>query len=132
MGLKLGYCIDDGHKHTGITVICTLSGHKLWVLEISTAPQSALGIPNVKLIANIHGNEAAGREVLLHLIQVLTLLCILCTVCIKRKNIAEIMFVCLPTIFNSRMARWILIISDMNTTPLEAIQRSCFMISYSQ
>lgn len=47
----------------------TLRRHKLWVLEMSTAPQSALGIPSVKLIANIHGNEAAGREVLLHLIQ---------------------------------------------------------------
>jgi succinylglutamate desuccinylase len=54
-----------------ITRICYFSGHKLWVLEISTAPQSSLGVPNVKLIANIHGNEAAGREVLLHLIQVL-------------------------------------------------------------
>jgi hypothetical protein len=132
MGLKLGYCIDDGHKHNGITVICTISGHKLWVLEMSTASQSTLGIPSVKLIANIHGNEAAGREVLLHLIQVLILLCILRTVCIKRKNIAQITFVCSPTIFNSRMARWILIISDTNITPLEAIQRFCFLISYSQ
>jgi hypothetical protein len=42
------------------------------VLEISTASKSRLGIPSVKLIANIHGNEAAGREVLLHLIQVLS------------------------------------------------------------
>lgn len=71
-------------------LICTISGHKLWVLEMSTAPDSTLGIPSVKLIANIHGNEAAGREVLLHLIQVLTLLCILCMVCIKGENIAQI------------------------------------------
>jgi succinylglutamate desuccinylase len=46
---------------------------------MSTASKSDLGIPNVKLIANIHGNEAAGREVLLHLIQVCTFLFILCT-----------------------------------------------------
>jgi hypothetical protein len=131
MGLKLGYCIDDGHIHNGITVIYSPLGHKLWVLEISTAPQSSLGIPSVKLIANIHGNEAAGREVLLHLIQVLTFLCILCTVCIKRMHILEILSVCPPTTFNPRMARWILI-SYTNITPLEAIPRSCFFISYSQ
>ncbi|XP_021916011.1 carboxypeptidase D-like isoform X3 [Zootermopsis nevadensis] len=47
----------------------TLRKHKLWVLELSTAPKSSFGIPSVKLIANIHGNEAAGREILLHLIQ---------------------------------------------------------------
>jgi hypothetical protein len=52
---------------------CSLSERKLWVLEISTASKSGLGIPSVKLIANIHGNEAAGREILLHLIQVLSL-----------------------------------------------------------
>jgi succinylglutamate desuccinylase len=52
---------------------CSLSERKLWVLEISTASKSSLGIPSVKLIANIHGNEAAGREILLHLIQVLSL-----------------------------------------------------------
>jgi succinylglutamate desuccinylase len=43
------------------------------VLEISNASKSSLGIPSVKLIANIHGNEAAGREILLHLIQVTSL-----------------------------------------------------------
>jgi len=47
----------------------TLCKRKLWVLEISTASKSSLGIPSVKLIANIHGNEAAGREILLHLIE---------------------------------------------------------------
>jgi carboxypeptidase Z len=54
--------------------MCSPLGRKLWVLEISTAPQTSLGIPSVKLIANIHGNEAAGREILLHLIQVLSFL----------------------------------------------------------
>ncbi|XP_069669160.1 carboxypeptidase D-like isoform X2 [Periplaneta americana] len=47
----------------------SLLKRKLWVLEISTAPMDKLGVPNVKLIANIHGNEAAGREILLQLIQ---------------------------------------------------------------
>ncbi|KAJ9597776.1 hypothetical protein L9F63_011384 [Diploptera punctata] len=46
-----------------------ISGIKLWVLELSTAPADKLGVPSVKLIGNIHGNEPVGREVLLHLIE---------------------------------------------------------------
>ncbi|KAK5645310.1 hypothetical protein RI129_006610 [Pyrocoelia pectoralis] len=46
-------------------------GRQLWVLELTATNKSAIGTPNVKLIANIHGNEAVGRELLLHLIEYL-------------------------------------------------------------
>ncbi|KAJ8940844.1 hypothetical protein NQ318_005290 [Aromia moschata] len=46
----------------------TKRGNKLWVLEITAAKQK-LNIPHVKLIGNMHGNEAAGREILLHFIK---------------------------------------------------------------
>ncbi|PSN35311.1 hypothetical protein C0J52_18506 [Blattella germanica] len=59
---------------------------QLWVLELSTAPPTKLGVPSVKLIGNIHGNEAAGREILLHLIQLLKEQTILC----RRKNAKHI------------------------------------------
>ncbi|CAL8071452.1 unnamed protein product [Orchesella dallaii] len=45
-------------------------GRELWVLVVSTSPyKHVLGIPNVKYVANMHGNEAVGREMMLHLIQ---------------------------------------------------------------
>lgn len=47
---------------------CT--GKKLWVLQLSAANASDVTIPNVKLIANIHGNEAVGKELLIQLAQV--------------------------------------------------------------
>ncbi|KAB0798730.1 hypothetical protein PPYR_06610 [Photinus pyralis] len=46
-------------------------GRRLWVLELTAVNRSAVGVPNVKLIGNIHGNEAVGRELLLHLIEYL-------------------------------------------------------------
>ena len=51
------------------------TGRELWVLVLSSSPYKAVvGQPNVKYVANMHGNEAVGREMLLHLIQVRSLL----------------------------------------------------------
>ena len=47
-------------------------GKDLWVMVVSASPyEHMLGKPDVKYIGNIHGNEAVGRELLLHLIQVI-------------------------------------------------------------
>ncbi|CAG9862374.1 unnamed protein product [Phyllotreta striolata] len=43
----------------------------LWVLELTAAPEGKIGVPNIKLVGNVHGTETAGREVLLHFIQYL-------------------------------------------------------------
>lgn len=55
-----------------IHVDCFLIGNDLWVLNITASKPKAEGVPNVKLIGNMHGNEAAGREVLLQFIEVST------------------------------------------------------------
>ncbi|KAL3998457.1 Zinc carboxypeptidase family protein [Acanthocheilonema viteae] len=44
----------------------------LWVLAISRSPHiHRLGIPEIKFVANMHGNEVVGREVMLYLIALL-------------------------------------------------------------
>lgn len=44
------------------------TGRPLWVLLVTKNPdQDILLKPNVKYVANMHGNEAVGRELLLHL-----------------------------------------------------------------
>ncbi|XP_069173711.1 carboxypeptidase D isoform X5 [Procambarus clarkii] len=51
----------------------TVQGRDLWVMVVSASPyHHILGQPNVKYVANMHGNEAVGREMLLHLIEYLT------------------------------------------------------------
>ncbi|XP_076035544.1 carboxypeptidase D-like isoform X2 [Oratosquilla oratoria] len=48
----------------------TVQGRDLWVMVVSASPyEHILGQPNVKYVANMHGNEAVGREMLLHLIE---------------------------------------------------------------
>lgn len=50
----------------------SVQGRELWVMVVSTSPyKHQLGVPNVKYVANMHGNEAVGRELMLHLIQVM-------------------------------------------------------------
>ncbi|XP_070501036.1 carboxypeptidase D-like isoform X3 [Chironomus tepperi] len=48
----------------------SVQNRDLWVMVVSSSPyEHMLGKPDVKYIGNIHGNEAVGRELLLHLIQ---------------------------------------------------------------
>ncbi|GAB0096319.1 carboxypeptidase D [Sergentomyia squamirostris] len=48
----------------------SVQGRDLWVLVVSASPyEHMIGKPDVKYVANIHGNEAVGRELMLHLIQ---------------------------------------------------------------
>ncbi|OWR49003.1 hypothetical protein KGM_207768 [Danaus plexippus plexippus] len=50
----------------------SVQGRDLWVMVVSASPyEHMIGKPDVKYVANIHGNEAVGREMLLHLIQYL-------------------------------------------------------------
>ncbi|XP_071639447.1 carboxypeptidase D isoform X1 [Temnothorax longispinosus] len=50
----------------------SVKGRDLWVMVVSSSPyEHMIGKPDVKYIANIHGNEAVGRELMLHLIHFL-------------------------------------------------------------
>lgn len=42
---------------------------ELWVVKLTTATELP-GVPNIKIVGNIHGNEPVGKEIILHLIQV--------------------------------------------------------------
>jgi carboxypeptidase M len=47
----------------------SVQGRELWVMVVSRSPyEHMIGKPNVKLVANMHGNEAVGREMILHFI----------------------------------------------------------------
>ncbi|MEJ1277236.1 carboxypeptidase M [Cricetulus griseus] len=48
------------------------SGRNLWVLVVGKSPKEhRIGIPEFKYVANMHGDETVGRELLLHLIDYL-------------------------------------------------------------
>ena len=44
----------------------------MWVMVVSSSPyEHMIGKPNVKYVANMHGNEVVGREMLLLLVKYL-------------------------------------------------------------
>lgn len=50
--------------------VCTID-RTLWVLAVSSTPdRHVLGVPEIKYVGNIHGNEPVSKEILLHLILV--------------------------------------------------------------
>ncbi|XP_059488316.1 carboxypeptidase M isoform X2 [Neocloeon triangulifer] len=50
----------------------SVQGRDLWVMVVSASPyEHIIGKPDVKYVANMHGNEAVGREMMLHLIHYL-------------------------------------------------------------
>ncbi|KAM9171422.1 carboxypeptidase M isoform 2-T2 [Pangshura tecta] len=63
-------------QHPSITALRSVgrsvAGRDLWVLVLGRFPtQHTIGIPEFKYIANMHGDETVGRELLLHLIDFL-------------------------------------------------------------
>ncbi|KAK3727871.1 hypothetical protein QZH41_010597, partial [Actinostola sp. cb2023] len=67
---------DFARKHKSIARLYdigkSVQNRKLWVMEISDNPgKHEPEEPEIKFVANIHGNEVIGKEVLLHLIRYL-------------------------------------------------------------
>lgn len=63
-------------RHPNLTALYSIGkstqGRDLWVIVVSASPyEHMIGKPDVKYIANIHGNEAVGKELMLHLVQYL-------------------------------------------------------------
>uniref|UniRef100_A0A8C5R157 Carboxypeptidase M n=1 Tax=Leptobrachium leishanense TaxID=445787 RepID=A0A8C5R157_9ANUR len=60
-------------SYPGITYLHSIGksveGRDLWVIVIGKYPRShTIGIPEFKYVANMHGNEVVGRELMLHLV----------------------------------------------------------------
>ncbi|CAH2277862.1 Carboxypeptidase M [Pelobates cultripes] len=50
----------------------SVEGKDLWVIIVGRNPKTHIvGIPEFKYVANMHGNEAVGRELMLHLVDYL-------------------------------------------------------------
>lgn len=67
---------DFNSKYPNITYLHSIGksvqGRDLWVLVVGLHPTThTVGIPEFKYVANMHGNEAVGRELMLHLIEYL-------------------------------------------------------------
>ncbi|XP_073411599.1 carboxypeptidase M isoform X1 [Dendrobates tinctorius] len=67
---------DFNSKYPTITYLHSIGksveGRDLWVLVVGKYPKKhTIGIPEFKYVANMHGNEPVGREILLHLIDYL-------------------------------------------------------------
>ncbi|CAH1233231.1 CPD [Branchiostoma lanceolatum] len=65
---------DYANRYSHITQLFSIGqsvqGRDLWVMRITDKPdQTEAGEPWVKLVGNMHGNEAISREVLIYLIQ---------------------------------------------------------------
>lgn len=72
------YLRNVSQRYSQLTALYSIGksvkGRDLWVLVVSSSPlQHKLGQPEVKYVGNMHGNEAVGREILLHLIEHLVL-----------------------------------------------------------
>eukprot|EP00079_Xenopus_tropicalis_P033774 XP_017947545.1 PREDICTED: carboxypeptidase M isoform X2 [Xenopus tropicalis] len=70
------YLKDINNNYSSITYLhsigSSVAGNQLWVLVIGLYPsQHMIGIPEMKYVANMHGNEVVGRELMLHLIEYL-------------------------------------------------------------
>lgn len=64
---------DMARQHPDLTRLYSigksLQGRELWVMLVTNDPlDEPILKPNVKYVANMHGNEAVGRELMLHLI----------------------------------------------------------------
>lgn len=71
-----GYLLDLSQRYPDITRLYSIGesveGRKIWAIEISEEPgKHQLLKPEFAYTANIHGNEAVGRELLLHLARLL-------------------------------------------------------------
>ncbi|XP_018431844.1 PREDICTED: carboxypeptidase M [Nanorana parkeri] len=67
---------DFNTKYPAITNLYSIGksvkGRDLWVFVVGLYPtEHKIGIPDFKYIANMHGNEVVGRELMLHLIEYL-------------------------------------------------------------
>ncbi|XP_075065612.1 carboxypeptidase M [Mixophyes fleayi] len=68
--------MDFNTKYPAITYLHSIGksveGRDLWVFVVGKNPtKHTIGIPEFKYVANMHGNEAIGREIILHLIEYL-------------------------------------------------------------
>ena len=67
---------EYSHKYPDIVRLydigTSVQNRKLWVMEISDNPgKHEAGEPEVKYVANMHGDEVVGREMLLHFVKYL-------------------------------------------------------------